>query len=470
MPAPDQPPFREKFCYGFGDLASVLYWQTFSLYLLYFYTDVFRISAAAAGTMFLISRLWDGINDPMMGMIADRTETRWGKFRPYLLWLCVPFAVMGVLMFTTPHLGATGKLLWAYVTFNGMMMLYTAVNIPYTSMLGVISPDPDQRTIVSSVKFVFAYTAATIVSFSLLPLAAWLGGTGKPDNPHGWQLAFVIYGVAAVLFFLIAFGGTRERVRPPPAQQSPILRDLRALFTNGPWLILLGATVTFILFVATRLTITTHYFRYVVGPRDVALPFVGTRHYTFTELVSAFNTVGGISSLVGALVVGWFATRVGKKPAFLILFVVAVVSTAAFYYLRPDQIGWMFAFQIVGSLTGGPLSVILWAMYADTADYGEWKNRSRSTGLVFSASTMTQKAGWAVGGFLAGMMLSAAGYVPDRAQNPEVLHNIALLMSYIPAAVGVVSMAIILFYPLNERRVHEIEAELRARRVAAPAA
>ncbi|MDD2763261.1 MAG: MFS transporter [Opitutaceae bacterium] len=469
MATPDRLKLREKLCYGFGDLASVLYWQTFSLYLLYFYTDVFRISAAAAGTMFLISRIWDGVNDPMMGMLADRTETRWGKFRPFLLWFCVPFAVMGVLMFTTPHLGGTGKLIWAYITFNGMMMIYTAINIPYTSMLGVISPDPNQRTIVSSIKFVFAYVAATIVSFTLLPMAAWLGGA--PDNPRGWQLVFVIYGIAAVIFFLIAFAGTRERVRPPAAQKTSMARDLRNLFTNGPWLVLLATTITFILFVATRLTITAHYFRYFVGPQTLTLPFTGgARSYGFTELVSAFNTVGGVSAIVGALLVGWFATTVGKKPAFLILFVISIVSTAAFYFLRPEQVGLMFVLQIVGSLTGGPLSAVLWAMYADTADYAEWKNRSRSTGLVFSASTMTQKVGWAIGGFLAGVMLSATGYTPDKVQASGVLHGIVLLMSIIPAAVGVVSMVIVLFYPLNETRVRQIEIDLQARRAGAAVA
>jgi GPH family glycoside/pentoside/hexuronide:cation symporter len=472
MTPPERLPLREKLCYGFGDLASVLYWQTFSVYLLYFYTDVFRISAAAAGTMFLISRIWDGVNDPMMGMIADRTETRWGKFRPYLLWMCVPFAVMGVLMFTTPNLGGTGKLVWAYFTFNGMMMLYTAINIPYTSMLGVISPDPNQRTIVSSIKFVFAYGAATIVSFTLLPMTAWLGGA--PNSPRGWQLSFIIYGVAAVVFFLIAFAGTRERVRPPPAQKTSITRDLRDLFTNRPWLILFATTITFILFVATRLTITAHYFRYYVGPQTLTLPFTGAaRAYTFIELVSAFNTVGAVASIAGALLVGWFATVVGKKPVFLILFVISIASTAVFYFLRPDQVAAMFALQIVSSISGGPLSVLLWAMYADTADYAEWKNCCRSTGLVFSASTMTQKVGWAIGGFVAGQMLAATGYIPDVAQKPGVLHSIVLLMSVIPAAVGLVSMVIVLFYPLNETRVRQIESDLKARRagaLAAPAA
>ncbi len=223
--------FKEKIAYGFGDLASVLYWQTFMLYFTFFYTDVFVIPAAAAATMFLISRVWDGINDPLMGMIADRTNTRWGKFRPYLLWICVPFALVGVLTFTVPNLGPTGKLVWAYVTFNAIMMLYTAINIPYTALLGVISADSKERTTVSSVKFIFAFAAGIIVSATLLPMVKVLG---RGDVARGWQLSFVVYGIAAIVFFLIAFTGTRERVQPPRTQTSSVRQDLVELVTNGP--------------------------------------------------------------------------------------------------------------------------------------------------------------------------------------------------------------------------------------------
>jgi GPH family glycoside/pentoside/hexuronide:cation symporter len=189
---------REKISYGFGDLASVLYWQTFMLYFTYFYTDVFLIPAGVAATMFLISRVWDGVNDPMMGMIADRTKTRWGKFRPYLLWMCVPFAIVGVLTFTVPNFGLTGKIIWAYATFILIMMLYTAINIPYTALLGVISPDSDERTSVSSVKFLFAFAAGIIVSATLLPMVKALG---KGNDARGWSMSFVVYGIAAVISF-----------------------------------------------------------------------------------------------------------------------------------------------------------------------------------------------------------------------------------------------------------------------------
>ncbi|MDZ7319610.1 MAG: MFS transporter, partial [candidate division KSB1 bacterium] len=441
--------FREKFCYGFGDLASVLYWQTFMLYFTFFYTDVFLIPAGVAATMFLISRIWDGVNDPIMGMIADRTKTRWGKFRPYLLWLCVPFAVVGVLTFTVPNFGLTGKMIWAYVTFNLIMMLYTAINIPYTALLGVISADSSERTTVSSVKFLFAFSAGIIVSATLLPMVKALG---KGNDPRGWQLSFIIYGIAAVIFFLITFSGTRERVQPPKNQKSSVKKDLYELVTNEAWLILLATTITFILFVAVRSSVTVHYFKYVIGTQQISLPFLTSRTYGFEEITSAFNTVGQISAFIGVLMVSWFAKVVGKKTAFIILFIIAILSTAVFYFLSAEQLPLIFLFQIIGSMTGGPLSVLLWAMYADTADYGEWKRGRRATGLVFSASTMSQKIGWAFGAFVALRLMSQVGFQPNQAQSPESLRGLLLLFSLIPAALGLIALVIIQFYQLSEKK------------------
>jgi len=454
-------PFKEKISYGFGDLASVLYWQTFMLYFTYFYTDVFLIPAGAAATMFLVSRIWDGVNDPLMGVLADRTKTRWGKFRPYLLWLCVPFAIVGVFTFTVPDFGMTGKLIWAYATFIAIMMLYTAINIPYTALLGVISADSNERTTVSSVKFLFAFAAGIIVSATLLPMAKGLGGG---NDAKGWQLSFIIYGIAAVIFFLIAFKGTRERVQPPKDQQSSIKKDLYELVTNKPWLILLATTITFILFVAVRSSVTVHYFKYVIGELELTLPFLKNRTYDFETLTSAFNTIGQVSSFIGVLLVSWFAKRVGKKKAFVILFIVAIFSTAAFYFLSAKQIGLIFFFQITGSMTGGPLSVLLWAMYADTADYAEWKRGRRATGLIFSASTMSQKFGWAFGAFLALRLMSQVGFEANQAQTPESLNGLILLFSLIPAGLGVLSIILSLLYPLSDKRVEKIGADLAERR------
>jgi len=460
----DRISIKEKVSYGFGDLASVLYWQTFMLYFTYFYTDVFVIPAAAAATLFLMSRIFDGINDPMMGMLADRTKTRWGKFRPYLLWLCVPFAVAGVFAFTVPNLGTTGKIIWAYITFNAIMMLYTAINIPYTALLGVISADSNERTTVSSVKFICAFLAGTIVSFTLLPMVKKLGGG---NDPRGWQLTFVIYGIAAIIFFLIAFKNTRERVQPPPTQKSSVKKDLFELITNGPWLILLATTITFILFVAVRSSVTVHYFKYVIGSQELSFPFFGKRIYDFNTITSLFNGIGQISALIGALLVSLVAKKIGKKRAFIILFIIAIASTAAFYFMSAEQLPLIFILQITGSITGGPLSVLLWAMYADTADYAEWKRGRRATGLVFSASTMSQKMGWAIGAYIALMLMSQVGFKPNQAQSLESLKSLIMLFSLIPAGIGVLSLLILSFiYPLNEKRVATIGAELKERRKA----
>ena len=453
--------FKEKFAYGFGDLASVLYWQTFMLYFTYFYTDVVMLAPAAAATMFLLSRIWDGVNDPMMGIVADRTKTRWGKFRPYLLWLCVPFAVAGVFTFTVPDFDPTGKLIYAYVTFFIIMMLYTAINIPYTALLGVISPDSNERTSVSSFKFLFAFAAGIIVSATLLPMVQYFG---EGNEAKGWQMSFIIYGAMAIVFFLIAFMGTKERVQPPKSQKASVKKDLYELVTNVPWLILLAATITFILFVAVRSSVTVHYFKYVVGTQELSIPFFGTGTYDFNILASAYNTVGQISSFLGVLMVGWFARLLGKKKAFYYIFSIAIFSTGILYFLSPEQLGLIFFFQITGSITGGPLSVLLWAMYADTADYAEWKRGRRATGLIFSASTMSQKFGWAFGSYVALTLMSQVGFQPNVAQSLDSLDGLIALFSVIPAGFGLLATAILFFYPLNDKKVDEITSDLQQRR------
>lgn len=457
---------REKLAYGFGDLASVLYWQTFMVYLTYFYTDVFGIAAAAAGTMLALSRSVDAFFDPVMGMVADRTSTRWGKFRPYLLWLCVPFAVMGVLTFTVPEFGPTGKLAWAWITYNGLMLLYTAINIPYTAMLGVLTPNPNERTTLSSIKFVFAFAAGMIVSATVLPLAKFFG---NGNDSRGWQMTFVVIGIAAIVFFLITFLNTKERVQPPKAQKTSVGRDLLDLITNVPWLILLATTITFILYVALRSSVTVHYFKYYVGTQTVTLPeflpkIGGTQEWHLESLVSIFNTSGQLASLLGVMAIPFFARLAGRKRTFIGMFIIAILSTASYYVMQPDQVFLIIGINLIGSFTGGPLSALLWAMYADTADYAEWKRGRRATGLVFSASIFSQKQGWAIGAGVALWLMASVGFQANVEQTPESLHGLVKLMSIFPAAFGVLAIVIILFYPLNEKKMHEIETELKARR------
>lgn len=504
MTQSDRIPFREKLAYGFGDLASCLYWQTFMVYIMFFYTDVFGISGKAVGLMLLLARIWDGVNDPMMGALADRTNTRWGKFRPYFVWMVVPLALFGWLTFTTPPMGMGAKIAWAYGTYIPLMMFYTAINIPYTALLGVISPNSVDRTTVSSIKFMFAFGAGTLISFFLLPMTKTLGGAKQfaeshaeeiqawlVANPgktmdaypellsrtqHGWSMAFAVIGVMVIIFFLITFFGTKERVTPPKGQKTDLKKDIGDLFANGPWWLLVATTLTYVLFTAIRSTSSAHYFKYLVGEQtfswitfDGMMPVIAERTMGFEGIVSLFNGVGQIASIAGVLLLPFLVALIGKKLSYYVLMTTAVIGTASYYFIKPEQIEVMFIMQIIGSLGGGTIAALLWAMYADTADYSDWKNGRRATGLVFSASTMTQKYGWAFAALFVGWMLDAFGFVANAVQNVEVIGNLRLMMSLIPAVVGVLSMVIVTFYPLNEHKMKSISEELKTRNAGADA-
>ena len=455
-------PLLEKIGYGFGDLASCLFWQTITFYLLYFYTDVFGLTAKAAGIMFFVSRVSDAIFDVVIGMVADRTKTRWGKFRPYLLWMAIPLAVAAVLAFSTPGFGDTGKLIYAYVTFILFMFLYSAINIPYTSLLGVISGDPVQRADAATSKFIGAYLAGIVVSATALPFAKFFG---HGSDAKGWQMTLGVYGIAAVVFFFITFISTLERIQPIAKERTSVKNDLKDLVRNVPWMLLFAVTILFILFVCIRLSVTTHYFKYYVGEQEVTL-FGKTHKYGFEVLASAFNTVGQLLSLVGVGLVPVVARVLGRKRAAIILFIAALIFTGSFYFFKPNQLLLIFVFQILGSIAGGPISALLWIMYADTADYSEWKTGRRATGLVFSASIMSNKLGWAVGSMIAGAILAATGFVPNVVQNLDVQNGLKAMMSAIPTGIGVVALILLFFYRLDEKTMTKVKAELEERRKA----
>ncbi|HEY9165750.1 MAG TPA: MFS transporter [Candidatus Kryptonia bacterium] len=483
--------FWEKAGYGCGDFASVLFWQTIMVYLLFFYTDVFGLAAAAAGTMIAISRALDAFFDVGIGMTADRTQTRWGKFRPYLIWMSLPLAIAAVLAFSTPGFSPTGKLIYAYVTFIAFMFFYSAINIPYTSLLGVISGEPDERTSASSFKFVGAYSAGIVVSATALPLSGYFGGG---NNAKGWQSTMVLYAVVAVVFFTIVFFSTHERIQPMSKEKTSVKGDLKDISRNTPWLVLFGVTILLILFVAIRLNATVYYFKYYVGEqvvpwlthvtnfavRNVINPLWGvfgkqpvqlldeTHRYGYEVLASFFNVVGQAASLLGVLLVPWFSRVLGRKNAAIVLFVAAIISTGLFFFFRPDDVLWMFVLQIIGSVVGGPISPLLWAMYADTADYSEWKTGRRATGLVYSASIMSNKLGWAISTAIAGWILAMTGFQANVAQNLAVLAGIKSMMSVIPVVPGLAAvLLLIFFYGLNESTVKKIKEEVETRRVAA---
>jgi GPH family glycoside/pentoside/hexuronide:cation symporter len=456
----DKLTFKEKVGYGFGDLASVLFWQTIMVYLLYFYTDVFGLAAAAAGTMIAISRVLDAFFDVGIGMVADRTSTRWGKFRPYLLWMAVPLSVAAILAFTTPDFNETGKLAYAYATFILFMFLYSAINIPYTSLLGVISGDSNERTSAASFKFIGAYIAGFVVSATALPMAKYFG---QGSDAKGWQITMTIYGVAAVIFFLITFLSTRERIQPIAKEKTSVRKDLVDLMANKPWMQLFIVTILFILFVCIRMSVTAHYFKYYVGEQEVTI-FGTTRTFGFEVLASVFNAVGQGLAILGVILVPWFSKLLGKKKSVIALFIVAMLCTGSYYFLTPDNLVLIFVLQAIGSLTGGPISTLLWAMYADTADYSEWKTGRRATGLVYSASIMSNKLGWAVGAVIAGSLLAVTGFQANVVQNLDVQNGLKAMMSVIPVAAGVLALIVLFFYKLDDQTMKNIGADLEAKR------
>jgi GPH family glycoside/pentoside/hexuronide:cation symporter len=454
---------KEKVGYSVGDTASNLFFQTFMLFLLYFYTDVVGLSPAAVGTLFLVTRVWDAVNDPLMGTVADRTNTRWGKFRPYLLWLAVPFGLIAILTFSTPDFDATGKLIYAYVTYNLMMMVYTAINVPYSALMAVITPNSLERTELSSFRFVAAFIGGLIVQAAMLSLVKYFGGE---NEALGWQWAMACIAALAVVLFLTTFLTTRERVSPPQGQKSDLGRDLKDLFTNKPWLLIGAATVFQLIFIVMRNSSVLYYFKYYVKSQQLDL-FGYMIDLSFETFSSSFLLTGSIVTILGAILAKWFAKKLDKKNAYAGFLVLSALACSLFYILEPQNVLLIYILNLVFSFSLGPVSVLQWAMYTDTADYAEWKLGRRATGLLMAASLFALKLGLTVGGAIVGWILAYYGFVANQPQNAETLGGIILLMSLYPAVFGIIGGAIMMLYPLTNKMMSQIEEELAARRLSA---
>lgn len=457
--------FKEKVAYGLGDTASNLYWQMFLNFLLFFYTDVFGITAAAAGTMFLVVRTWDTGIDPFMGVMADRTRTRWGHYRPYLLWGSLPLALLGVLMFTTPAIGPHGKLIYAYVTYSLIMVAYTFVNIPYSALMGVISPNSLERTSVSSYRFVLAYGGLFLVQGFTLPMVRFFGGG---NDQRGFQMAMVVYGVLAIVLFLITFAATRERVQPAQQEVSALRDDLKDLMRNVPWIMTCFIGMFAVCYFSIRMGAILYYFKYYVGSyhfqRQIAGHFFNSS-FDGGSMASLFMAVGTVGIILGAAMAHPLAQLLGgKRRAYILLMTTASLLTILFYFIPREQIILIFLIHLLISTLFAPTSPLLWAFYADTADHSEWKTGRRATGLVFSAASFSQKLGWTIGGALAGWLLGYFGFQANVNQTSQVQIGIRCMMSFIPAAAGFLSAAAVLFYKLDDSVMVKIEQELKQRK------
>ncbi len=526
----------EKVGYGLGDTASNLYWKIFENFLLYFYTDVFGISAKAAGTMLLVTKIWDAINDPMIGYIADRTKTAWGRFRPYLVWMCVPFAITGVFTFYTPDLSVNGKVIYAYVTYTLVMMAYTAINIPYGALMGVISTSSAERTSVSTYRFVAAFAGGIIVQYFTLSLVAWFGGGTETilvngvaketviNEQAGFFWTMVVFSIAAVAMFLITFITTKERVQPEVDQASTVKQDMRFLLTSVKLhqIFLIGvvllaglstgfdiSSMTWVLIVYGILSAISAGCHFFYSKKQDPIPIQSTLELDVNDLLSnrpwivlfgfglfqlmaafirggavlfyfkyyvgdasfapAFWVSGSIAAIVGMLLTRRLTALFGKKMLMIYMNVGTAIFTALFFLASPEQTNLMYGLNIVGAFISGPSPVLLWAMYADGADYSEWKHQRRATGLVFSAATFSQKLGCAVGAAMSGWVLGWYQYQApvdgvEILQSDLTLSGLRMMMSLIPAGMLLVAAASLIFYNIDEPLLKQIETDLHERK------
>lgn len=467
----------EKIGYGFGDMSSSMFWKIFSYYLPFFYSNIFGLSLAHAGTLVLVTKLYDAVSDPVMGLIADRTNTRWGKYRPYLLWIAIPFAIAGVLAFFTPQTdNYTFKHVYAYVTYILMMTVYTAINVPYGAMLGVMTDDSREKSVFSSFRMFFAFIGSFIAMGSFEPLlklrqsilgtlpAEW---TLADSTPADWTIAVSVIGIVCAVLFILSFVMTRERVTEAEMAKEPVkensnetaktsvVEDLKALVANGPWWMLLGGGIAILLFNCVRGGAAAYYFADVLGTNAI-----------FT--LALFLTVGEISQLVGVVVTVPVSEKIGKKATFLLVLVAVTVLSIIVAFLPETPAGmWaLLVSQILICIAIGINSPLLWSMFADVADYSELKNGRASTGLIFSSSSMAQKFGAAFGSAIVLWVLMAFGYdnAKGAVQTPEALATIKALISWIPAIGSAAGIAIMLGYPLTDKKMSEIRQELTKKR------
>lgn len=467
----------EKIGYGFGDMSSSMFWKIFSYYLPFFYSNIFGLSLAHAGTLVLVTKLYDAVSDPVMGLIADRTNTRWGKYRPYLLWIAIPFAIAGVLAFFTPQTdNYTFKHVYAYVTYILMMTVYTAINVPYGAMLGVMTDDSREKSVFSSFRMFFAFIGSFIAMGSFEPLlklrqsivgtlpAEW---TLADSTPADWTIAVSVIGIVCAVLFILSFLMTRERVTEAEMAKEPVkensdetaktsvAEDLKALVANGPWWMLLGGGIAILLFNCVRGGAAAYYFADVLGTNAI-----------FT--LALFLTVGEISQLVGVVVTVPVSEKIGKKATFLLVLVAVTVLSIIVAFLPETPAGmWaLLVSQILICIAIGINSPLLWSMFADVADYSELKNGRASTGLIFSSSSMAQKFGAAFGSAIVLWVLMAFGYdnAKGAVQTPEALATIKALISWIPAIGSAAGIAIMLGYPLTDKKMSEIHQELSKKR------
>jgi GPH family glycoside/pentoside/hexuronide:cation symporter len=439
-------PFAEKFGYGLGDMAANFVFQAMMALQLNFYTDTFGLTPAQAGTMFLVVGLGAAVFNPVMGVIADRTKTRWGRFRPWLLWTAVPFGVIGILTFTTPDLSAPAKLMYAWVTYLLLRLVYTMNNVPYAALTGVMTADPNERTSIASYRQLFANSAGFIVQSLAIPMVVFLG---RGSNARGYQLTMGLFSVIGVAMFLIAFSVTRERIQPDPQQKTSVGQDLADLMKNGPWIALFLVTTFYFIALMIRGRMMLPYFIYCAGNK---------------LLFSWFNGFGLTALLIGVACSTALTKRIGKRTLFFWSMLLTGIFCILLFFLPATATVPIITLEVLRQFVYGCSGPVLWAMMGDVADFGEWKTGRRATATVTAAVVFALWIGLALGGAIAGWLLSFYGYQPNAEQTAHALLGIRLIASVYAGAAFLAAAVCLLFYGISMKLNLTISHDLTERR------
>lgn len=435
---------KEKIAYGLGDMGCNFVWQTVMLFLAYFYTDIYGLSPAHMGTMFLLVRFIDAVTDPIMGSIVDRTKSKHGRYRPYLLWIAIPFGFACMLAFYTPDFGETGKIFYAYASYIFLTLMYTAINVPYCAMANALTNDSQERTSLQSYRFALGTAGGLVVAMIALPLVDVIGGG---DVQKGYLGAMAIMGAGAIALFFYSFANVKERYVAENEEQSSVFSDLKLLFKNHQWRVLFILNVLLLAGVVLKGASTMYYVNTVMGRADLA---------------TTFMVAGMIANIIGAIGSAPLLGRFEKAAVYKVLIIISGILSAALYFVEPTSVYIIFTLVIVLGIVQMSTTPILWSMMSDIVDYEKTRSNRSLSGMVFSTNLFAIKLGIALGGASVGWILAGAGYVGGaETQSSAAITAINLLYTIIPGIIFVSLAVVISFYKLDNKKLAQIKALLK---------
>lgn len=432
----------------------------FGAFLLYYYTDVWGIDPKHAAFMFLITKLIDAVSDPAVGLLADRTNTRWGKYRPYILWTVIPYALLGYLLFLGPELGQTGKIIYAYVTYSLVMLAYTLINVPYSAMLAVLHPSSEERTKATQYRFIFASLGSIVVGAAAKPLADMFGGG---DEVMGFRLTMLLFAVLSIILFAITFLTTTERNTPRVPQKSSIFADMSVLVRNVSWVVLAITGILIVIGLICRLSSVAFFAKYNLDLGDQKVLW-------WMDSASLILTIGFVGQLFGALLTPSFLKFLDKKSLMIATNVMAAVAVILNFVVPVAGFQSTVFFHTAMMFGFGVMITLLFAMYTDCSEYGEWKSGKNSAGLTVSASMFSLKTGSAIGSAIPAAFLAFFGFVertddvPNPVQPESVFSGIEYMFNIVPGVFFLVAAGLMLFYQIDRKMLSRIEQDLLIRR------